>query len=270
MKRVTIIGNGKVGGALAARLRNKNIEVRLVGSDVWMDWLASGEAIGDAIVVALKDQHMQAAIDKIAGYRAHDFTKVLAIHVNGSHGKDVLTSWKTDGAQIAAAHPFQTFSDQDPSALDGIGWGVDCDDATWPAVKAFVELTGGRPARLKKTSDIDKRRYHAAAVAASNFTYAAYELARRLADDVGIDAEHFLVPIMKRTLENATDAMHDEEPFAVTGPLVRGDVDGVRKQLAAMPDDLKPLYRSLSFALLDVVGKGLDADTLSQLRGELS
>ena len=147
MKRVTIIGNGKVGGALAARLRNKNIEVRLVGSDVWMDWLASGEAIGDAIVVALKDQHMQAAIDKIAGYRAHDFSKVLAIHVNGSHGKDVLTSWKTDGAQIAAAHPFQTFSDQDPSALDGIGWGVDCDDAAWPAVKAFVELTGGRPAR---------------------------------------------------------------------------------------------------------------------------
>ena len=270
MKRVTIVGNGKVGGALAARLRNKDIEVRVINRDGYMEWLQSGEPVGDALILAVKDKDMQSVIDKIAGYRAHDFSGVLAFHVNGSHGKDVLTSWMTDGAHIAAAHPFQTFSDQDPSALDAIGWGVDAEDEAWPAVKAFIELTGGRPARLKKTSDIDKRRYHAAAVAASNFTYAAYELARRLADDVGIDAEHFLVPIMKRTLENAADAMHDEEPFAVTGPLVRGDIEGVRKQLAAMPDELKPLYRSLSFALLDVVGKEMDAETLSQLRGELS
>jgi len=270
MKRVTIIGAGRVGGALAARLRNKQVEVRTVDREQYMDWLKSDEPLGDAIVVAVKDADLISVIDKIAGYRAHHFSGVLALHVNGSHGKDALTSWKTDGAVIAAAHPFQTFSDQDPSALDGIGWGVDADDVAWPLVKRLVELTGGFPSRLADPSIIAKRRYHAAAVAASNFTYAAYELARRLADDVGIDPERFLVPIMRRTLENAADAIHDEEPFAVTGPLVRGDVDGVRHQLAAIPDELKPLYRSLSFALLNVVADRMEAETLAAMRAELS
>lgn len=270
MKRVTIIGAGRVGGALAARLRTKQVDVHTVNRQLYMDWLKSNEPLGDAIIVAVKDADLISVIDKIAGYRAHHFNGVLALHVNGSHGKDALTSWKTDGALIAAAHPFQTFSDQDPSALDGIGWGVDADDGVWPLVKQFVELTGGFPSRLKDPSNIAKRRYHAAAVAASNFTYAAYELARRLADDVGIDPERFLVPIMRRTLENAADAIHDEEPFAVTGPLVRGDVDGVRHQLAAIPDELKPLYRSLSFALLDVVAGRLDPSKLAELRAELA
>jgi predicted short-subunit dehydrogenase-like oxidoreductase (DUF2520 family) len=269
MKRVTIIGHGKVGGTLASRLRSKNIEVRMVTHEAYMAWLESGEAIGDVLILAVKDEVMQSTIDKIAGYRAHHFDHVLAIHVNGAHGKDVLTSWATDGAAIAAAHPFQTFADQDPSALDGIGWGVDATDEAWPRVKEFVELTGGYPFRLKKTSDIDKRRYHAAAVAASNFTYAAYELARRLAEDVGLEPDRFLVPIMKRTLENAADAMHDDEAFTITGPIARGDVEGVRKQLAAMPDDAKRLYQCLSIALLDVVSGEIGEEKKAAIRAVL-
>jgi len=118
---------------------------------------------------------------------------------------------------------------------------------------------------LKDTTDIGKRRYHAAAVAASNFAYAAYELGRRLAESVEIDSEKFLVPIMKRTFENAADAIHDDEAFGITGPLIRGDVEGVRKQLAAIPDDLKPMYCHLSRALLEVVKQKMPAETVQQL-----
>jgi predicted short-subunit dehydrogenase-like oxidoreductase (DUF2520 family) len=154
---------------------------------------------------------------------------------------------------IAAAHPFQTFGSVDPSALNGIGWGVECDDDAWPLTEEFVKLTGGLPFRLPKTDPVSKRRYHAAAVAASNFTYAAYDLARGLANEAGIPAEMFLVPIMQRTLDNAAKAMHDGTPFALTGPLVRGDMDAVQRQLDAMPENLREQYIHLTDALKEVI-----------------
>jgi predicted short-subunit dehydrogenase-like oxidoreductase (DUF2520 family) len=154
---------------------------------------------------------------------------------------------------VAAAHPFQTFGEADPKLLDGIGWGVECDDDAWPLTEEFVKLTGGLAFRLPKTDPVSKRRYHAAAVAASNFTYAAYDLARELAKEAGIPVETFLVPIMRQTLENAARAMHDDAPFPLTGPLVRGDMDAVQRQLDAMPDHLREQYVHLTNALKEVI-----------------
>ena len=204
-------------------------------------------------VLASKDAYLSDLIQHLAEHNAKELQGALVMHVNGSLGTDILEPLRACGAMIAAAHPFQTFGSVDPSALNGIGWGVECDDDAWPLTEEFVKLTGGFPFRLPKTDPVSKRRYHAAAVAASNFTYAAYDLARGLANEAGIPAETFLVPIMQRTLDNAAKAMHDGTPFALTGPLVRGDMDAVQRQLDAMPEHLREQYIHLTDALKEVI-----------------
>ncbi|RPI67066.1 MAG: DUF2520 domain-containing protein, partial [Ignavibacteriae bacterium] len=252
---VTIIGHGRVGGAIAARLHERNVRVDVIDRDHFEQFLHSSAPIGDILVIAVKDASMPDVIERTARERASSLGGVTVLHVNGSLGRDVLAPFQQHGALIAAAHPFQTFRDADPSALDGIGWG--CESSAvhrpssvvhrpMPIVDEFVTVTGGVAVELADTSDEGKRRYHASAVAASNFTFAAYELGRRLAESAQIDPMIFLAPIMKRTMHNAVDALQYHDAFGDTGPLVRGDVEGVKRQLMAIPEDLRPLYRQLS------------------------
>lgn len=267
---VTIVGVGRVGGALARRLRDAGRSVVEVRRNDFDAWSSSATAIGDVLVIAVKDSVLRSVVETIAARRGAALTRTLVVHVNGSLGVDILAPCRDAGAMTAAAHPFQTFGDDDPSALDGIGWGVECDEASWTACRTFVESSGGRPVRLKGMTPERKRVYHASAVAASNFTYAAYELGRRLAEAAGIPADIFLAPIMERTQRNAVDALEKGLPFAMTGPVVRGDAEGVRLQLEAIPRELRDVYRHCSLALLATAADRLDAETVETLRTILS
>ncbi len=262
---ITIIGKGRVGesivgselrncdpvgASLRARPRNIIVSAR--------EFCANPDSTtippSDVIVLCTRDSVLAEVIGKLSLHHADALHNALVLHVNGSLGADILEPLCTSGALIAAAHPFQTFANADAHLLDGIGWGVECDDAAWPRTEEFVRLTGGLPWRLSKTDAVSKRRYHAAAVAASNFTYAAYDLARRLAEDSGIPVAEFLGPIMRQTLENAIESLRTGTAFPITGPLVRGDMDAVQRQLDAMPDDLKEQYVHLSEALKKTIG----------------
>lgn len=260
MRSITIIGRGRVGGALEQRATAVGYHVNAIGRDAFELWCNSDVSLGDVVVIATKDDVLPNVVEAIASARADQLRGVVVMHVNGSLGIDVLLSMQQCGALCAAAHPFQTFGSPDPSALDGIGWGVESDDAAWSIVQELITSLGGVPWRFTEMSDDRKRRYHAAAVAASNFTYAAYELARRLADAADIPTDVFLVPIMQRTLQNAARAVADNEPFAITGPIMRGDIDAVRRQLEAIPEADRALYCHLSRALLDVVARKWSLD----------
>lgn len=255
MFTITIIGRGRVGGALEQRATSVGHNVTCIERVAFAQWCTSDAPIGDILVIATKDDVLSGVVASITTARAHSLRGVVVMHVNGSLGTDVLLPMQQCGALCAAAHPFQTFGSQDPSALDGIGWGVESDDAAWRVVRELVASLGGVPWRFTEMSHDRKRRYHAAAVAASNFTYAAYELARRLAAAADIPADVFLLPIMQRTLQNAAGALKSNTPFTITGPIMRGDVDAVRRQLESIPEEDRELYTHLSRALLDVVAR---------------
>ncbi len=245
---ITIIGKGRVGESIvgsqhAATLHSISAREFCANPD------STTISPSDVIVLATRDSALAEVIKKLSMHHADVLRGALVLHVNGSLGADILEPLRIHGALIAAAHPFQTFAKADPALLTGIGWGVECDDQAWPLTEEFVRLVGGFPFRLPKTDPVSKRRYHAAAVAASNFTYAAYDLARRLAEDVGLPAEEFLAPIMRQTLENAITALKSNATFPITGPLIRGDMEAVQRQLEAMPAHLKEQYVHLTEAL---------------------
>jgi predicted short-subunit dehydrogenase-like oxidoreductase (DUF2520 family) len=117
-----------------------------------------------------------------------------------------------------------------------------------------------------------KARYHAAAVFASNFPMVLLATAMRLLTSAGVPedaARGALGTLLVSAAENAS-AMGPSA--ALTGPVVRGDVDTVRAHLDALGDvrAILELYRGLSREALSLAAEaGTDSARLEEVRRAL-
>ena len=221
---VQVIGSGRAGGAIAARLRERGLTV-IAARDP-----AGGASAGvDLVLLCVPD----AAIPEVA--RAVLVGPWVA-HVSGATTLAALDPH----ARRFSVHPLQTLTtERGPEQLDG-AWGAitgETDEAQ-DAARWLAETLGLRPFPL---ADADRPLYHAAAAIASNYLVTLYRTAAALFEQVGAPPEG-LVPLMVRTIENG---------FALTGPIARGDWTTVEAHLRALeeraPQDV-PLYRALAEA----------------------
>ncbi len=217
---VRVVGTGRAGGAIAARLAERGLKVR-----------AGRETSADSqlLILAVPD----GAIPEVA--RRVEIGPWVA-HVSGATPLAALGPH----ALRFSVHPLQTLSrDRGPEQLDG-AWGAitaETDDAAARA-RWLAETLGLRAFPL---ADADKPLYHAGAAMASNFLVTLYRAAARLMEESNAPPEA-LVPLMERTIENG---------FALTGPIARGDwstVEAHLRALEARAPDLVPLYRALAEA----------------------
>jgi predicted short-subunit dehydrogenase-like oxidoreductase (DUF2520 family) len=217
---VRVIGTGRAGGAVAARLLERGVEVK-TGREVAAD--------ADLVILAVPD----GAIREVAASLA---IGPWVAHVSGATTLDAL-----DPHELRfSVHPLQTLTtERGAEQLDG-AWGAitaETDDAMTRA-GWLAEQLGLRAFPLR---DTDRPLYHAAAVIAGNFLVTLYHSAARLCEEVGAPPEA-LVPLMKRTIENG---------FVLTGPIARGDwatVEAHLEALAQRAPDLVPMYRALADA----------------------
>jgi predicted short-subunit dehydrogenase-like oxidoreductase (DUF2520 family) len=211
---VHVIGSGRVGSALSARLRERGIAV----SDD-----------GDLVVLCVPD----AAIAEVAGGIP---TGPWIAHVSGATPLAALDPHR----RRFSVHPLQTFTRaRGPEQLDGAWAAVtgESDEAraagTW-----LAQTLGLKPFRL---SDDARPLYHAGAAIASNYLVTLHAVASELFVAAGAPPEA-LVPLMERTIDNG---------FELTGPIERGDwetVDAHRRAIRAAKPELEPLYDVLAEA----------------------
>ena len=215
VKSVNVIGRGRVGSAIAARLEERGVELREDGAEL--------------VLLCVPD----AAIRDVAqGLSPGSW---LA-HVSGATPLSALDPHE----RRFSLHPLRTFTlARGPEQLDG----------AWAAVTAeteearelafeFARLLGLEPFELE---DGDRPLYHAGAVVASNYLVALYEAAAGLVAAAGAPPEA-LEPLMRRTIENG---------FELTGPIERGDwetVEAHREAIRRARPDLEPLYDVLAEA----------------------
>jgi predicted short-subunit dehydrogenase-like oxidoreductase (DUF2520 family) len=223
--RVTIVGAGRLGHALADALSASG--VRVTGP------LGRGATPEDADVVLLCVPDAE-----IAGAAALVPFGIPVGHCSGATGLDVLT-----GHDAFSLHPLMTVTTETTAeAFAGAGAAV---AGTSPAM---LELARGLATRLGmrpiEIAPSDRAAYHAAASIASNFLVTLEAAAGRLAATVGMERAD-LVPLVRATVDNWARLGPER---ALTGPVARGDEETVARQRQAIAErspDLVPLFDAL-------------------------
>ena len=219
VQRIRIIGMGRVGSAVAARLRERGFE------------LTDGEA--DLVLLCVPDR----AIPEVA---AEVPTGPWIGHTSGATHLAALDPHE----RRFVLHPLQSFTRaRGPEQLDGAFAAVSGESEEAREVGFWLARELGlEPFAL---DDSERALYHAGAVVAASYLVTLHQAAADLVQAAGAPPEA-LLPLMRRVMEN---------DFELTGPAVRGDWETVESHLEAIRQrlpELEPLYRALSDATAEL------------------
>jgi predicted short-subunit dehydrogenase-like oxidoreductase (DUF2520 family) len=209
---VQVIGSGRVGSAVSARLLERGVAV-------------GHEA--DLVLFCVPDHTIAEVARRVS-------PGPWVAHVSGATPLSALDPHR----RRFSVHPLQTFTRaRGPEQLDGAWAAVTAEDGDGRAAGYWLaETLGLRPFELA-----DERRslYHAGAAIASNYLVTLHEMAAELFRAAGAPPEA-LVPLMRRTIDN---------DFELTGPIERGDwstVEAHRRAIREARPDLEPVYDLLA------------------------
>ncbi len=217
LRRINVIGSGRVGAAVNGRLRERGLD------------LESGEP--ELVLLCVPDG---AIAEVAAGIPPGPWVA----HVSGATPLAALDPHE----RRFSVHPLQTFTRaRGPEQLDGAWAAVTAESGDARAHGVWLaETLGLRPFPL---DDGARTLYHAGAVFASNYVVTLQRAAALLLESAGAPPEA-LEPLMRRTMENG---------FELTGPISRGDwatVEAHRGAIRAERPEIETLYETLAGATL--------------------
>jgi len=216
VESVNVIGHGRVGSAVAARLAERGVALR---EDAELALLCVPDTAIRNVAQGLSPGHGR-----------------WVAHVSGATPLAALDPHE----RRFSVHPLQTFTrSRGPEQLDG----------AWAAVTAETDEARELGFELARTlglepfelADEARPLYHAGAAIASNYLVTLHRAASELLAAAGAPPEA-LEPLMRRTIENG---------FELTGPIERGDwatVEAHREAIRSVRPDLEPLYDVLAEA----------------------
>ena len=263
--RVGVIGAGRVGAVLAAVLRSRGHDIVSVAgeSDASLrraaDLLpgvrvAKPTAVAracDVLLLTVPDDMLENVVIQLTASGAIRSGQYV-VHTSGSHGLRVLEPATQVGAHPVAMHPAMTFTgtardlDRLPDCVFGVTTGAT--DRDWAL--ALVAQLG---ADVMWVPEEQRSLYHAGLAHGANHLVTLVAQAMELLSAAGADdPAAILRPLLGAALDNALA----EGDAALTGPIVRGDVNTVRAHLAeisATAPDTLPSYVALARATLDRV-----------------
>jgi predicted short-subunit dehydrogenase-like oxidoreductase (DUF2520 family) len=215
IESVKVIGAGRVGSAMTARLTERGIPSR---DDA------------DVVLLCVPDT----AIADVA--RGLTPGRGWVGHTSGATPLKALDTHE----RRFGLHPLQSFTrDRGAEQLDGAYAAVtgETEEAREVGFE-LARLLGLRPFAL---AEEDRALYHAGAAIASNYLVTLYDAAAEIFEEVGAPPEG-LRPLMQGVIDSGLE---------LTGPIARGDwatVDRHFEAIRARKPKLEPLYRVLAEA----------------------
>ncbi len=240
MTRIGVVGAGRVGAVLSAALRTAGHEIVAAAGDstasrqrietllpgVRNDKPTAVARSCDLLLLTVPDDMLGNVVAMLAASGAIREGQ-LVVHTSGRHGLAVLEPARAVGARTFALHPAMTFTGTsvDLGRLPGCAFGVTAEGAEREVAERLVADLGGR---LTWVPEDRRTLYHAGLAHGANHLVTLVAQAMDLLSAAGVDEPAAtLRPLLTAALDNAlTDG-----DAALTGPIVRGDVETVRAHL---------------------------------------
>jgi predicted short-subunit dehydrogenase-like oxidoreductase (DUF2520 family) len=243
MARIGVVGAGRVGAVLAAALHSAGHTIVAVGGDsaaskTRAETLLPGVPVtkpsavaraSEILLLTVPDDALSNVVTMLSAAGAIG-TGMHVVHTSGRHGAGVLEPARVRGAHVAAMHPAMTFTgtDVDLAHLPGTAFGCTAEEPARSVVEGLVTDLGGR---VNWVDEEERVLYHLALAHGANHLVTlvgqAMDLLRRTGSP---DPAGTLRPLLQAALDNTLEY----GDAALTGPIVRGDVETVRAHLATL------------------------------------
>ena len=152
----------------------------------------------------------------------------VALHSSGALTSDILAPLRRKGVHVASLHPMMTFVAASKPSLSGISFAVEGDRKAVALASRVARDLGGSVFPISKRG---KTLYHAMGSFSSPLIVATLAMAERIGEAAGLPRRavpRVLEPILRQTLDNY---FRNGAGPAFSGPIVRGDIETVRRHL---------------------------------------
>lgn len=242
--RIAIVGPGNFGNALAASLSRAGFSIAVVvgrdGNSLGrarklakevraLAATSLGEVRADVIWFCVPDSEIAGAARSLAP--SFMWKGRVALHSSGALTSDELSVLRVRGAKVASVHPLMTFVPGSRPSLAGVPFAIEGDAAAVRVARSIVRELRGKAYSIRKG---DKAAYHAWGTFASPMLTALLATTEQVARIAGVkrgEIAQRMIPILLQTLANYAQF---GAAGGFSGPIVRGDVETVRKHLRVL------------------------------------
>lgn len=254
---VTIIGAGRLGGALALALSKNNYRISqlIVRNNNNVKEIAdlinpvpeittldkATEIKSDIIFITTQDSEIAQIAEKLVN---NLYQLPLVFHTSGALDSNILDPLRKMGCEVASFHPLVSISNPiiGANSFQDTYFCLEGDENAVFIGNQIVETLGGKPFSIKSGT---KPLYHASAVIACGHLVTLFSIATEIFTKCGLDSEkakEILLPLVKSTINNLS---HQTPAEALTGTFARGDI-------ASLDAHLKAFYENVPEEILDI------------------
>lgn len=241
--KIGFIGAGKVGKSFAMYLTDNGFEVSGFYNRTYKTDVTCFETLelllqnSDIIGITVNDDQIQNVVNQITMLNYNTSNKMF-FHMSGAHNSTELSRLSDN---VFSLHPLKAF----PTVVG----------STKIFNDIFFSLENPQPKILEWVNQLGikyfivpsqgKAQYHAAAAIVSNYLVSVIDFGLSQLHQMGIEpplAQKAFWPLIVDTIANVERL---GTKGALTGPIVRGDVETIKRHLEVLSDIDLPLYKAL-------------------------
>jgi predicted short-subunit dehydrogenase-like oxidoreductase (DUF2520 family) len=284
--KISIIGAGRLGGALAIALSKKNYTIEnlvarnletarniaeiITPKPVILEVKELSKITSDIIFITTQDAEIGSVAQLLEENLSH---KPFVFHTSGALSSEILDELKAIGCRIGSIHPLISVSDSLRGA-ERFANAYFCVEGDTEAVEIGREIVGNLGGNSFAVETKYKTLYHASAVTACGHLVALVDAAIEMLTKCGLnetDARQTLLPLIKSTVENLETQTTAE---SLTGTFARADVATFEKHLETLQKnvsaEIMEIYLLLGARSVQLAEKrGADKANLAKISDKL-
>ncbi len=207
----------------------------------------SAELKADVVWLCVGDSAITSLAKSLSNMR--EWRGTVVFHSSGALTGAALSPLRRAGAAVASVHPMMSFVHEGAEATFEVVFALEGQETALRVARKIVRDLGGESLKI---SAAKKPLYHTFGAFLSPLIVANLALAERVGERAGIPRAKIrqaIAPILATTIFNYITLGKDA---AFSGPLARGDVDTVRKNLQALKrmPEARAVYRALARSAL--------------------